>query len=115
MISITAKFRVKAAHIEDWPNITKAFTEATRAEPGCLWFEWSQSQDDAAEFVLVEAFVDTEAGAAHVSSDHFKRAQQELPGHLVETPRIVHFNDPEISGWSPLGELAVVNSDEPEQ
>jgi hypothetical protein len=42
MISITAKFRVKADHIEDWPNITKAFTEGTRAEPGCLWFEWSQ-------------------------------------------------------------------------
>ena len=115
MISITAKFRVKADHIEDWPNITKAFTEGTRAEPGCLWFEWSQSLDDPADFVLVEAFVDAEAGAAHVSSDHFKRAQQELPGHLVETPRIVHFNDSEVTGWSPLGELAVVSSDESEQ
>lgn len=115
MISITAKFRVKGDRIADWPNITKAFTEGTRAEPGCLWFEWSQSLDDPAEFILVEAFASTEAGAAHVSSDHFKRAQQELPGHLVDTPKIVHFNDPEISGWSALGELAVVNSDEPEQ
>lgn len=109
MISITAKFRVKAEHVEEWPNITKAFTEGTRAEPGCLWFEWSQSLDDAAEFVLVEAFADAAAGAAHVSSDHFKRAQKELPGHLAETPRIVHFNDPGTSGWSALGELAVVD------
>lgn len=109
MISITAKFRVKAEHVEEWPNITKAFTEGTRAEPGCLWFEWSQSLDDAAEFVLVEAFADAAAGAAHVSSDHFKRAQKELPGHLADTPRIVHFNDPGISGWSALSELAVVD------
>jgi len=109
MISITAKFRVKAEYIEDWLTITKAFTEETRAEPGCLWFEWSQNLDDAAEFVLVEAFADSAAGAAHVTSAHFKRAQQELPGHLAETPMIVHFNDPEISGWSALGELAVVD------
>lgn len=115
MISITAKFRVKPDHIEAWPNITKTFTEGTRAEPGCLWFEWSQSLEDPAVFVLVEAFADAEAGAKHVSSDHFRRAQQELPGHLTETPTIVHFNDPEISGWSVLGELAVVNSDESEQ
>jgi quinol monooxygenase YgiN len=42
------------------------FTEATRAEPGNLWFEWSRSLDDPMEYVLVEAFRDGDAGAAHV-------------------------------------------------
>jgi quinol monooxygenase YgiN len=46
-------------------------------------------------------------GAAHVQSDHFRKAQQTLPPHLAETPRIVNFTIPQ-DDWSELGELAVV-------
>ena len=106
MIFITAKFRVKPEDADRWPEISRSFTEATRAEPGCLWFDWSRSLDDPHEYVLVEAFVDDAAGGAHVQSDHFKSAQQELPPHLAETPRIVNFSVPGTD-WSELGELAV--------
>ena len=41
VIFITAKFRVRAEHADRWPEITREFTEATRAEAGCLWFDWS--------------------------------------------------------------------------
>jgi quinol monooxygenase YgiN len=109
MIFITAKFRIKPEHADDWPSITAAFTEATRAEEGCLWFDWSRSVDDPNEYVLVEAFRDGDAGAAHVQSDHFKAAQRELPPHLVETPRIVNFDIPQ-DDWSELGELRVERS-----
>lgn len=106
MIFITAKFRVKPEDADTWPEITMAFTEATRAEPGCLWFDWSRSVDDPDEYVLVEAFRDGAAGGAHVRSEHFRAAQRDLPPHLVETPRIVNFEVPQ-EGWSELGELAV--------
>ncbi|KAB8195948.1 antibiotic biosynthesis monooxygenase [Nonomuraea phyllanthi] len=106
MIFITAKFRVLPEHADRWPEITADFTAATRAEPGCLWFDWSRSLDDPAEYVLVEAFRDDAAGAAHVQSDHFKQAQQTLPPHLAETPRIVNTTVPQ-EGWSELGEMAV--------
>lgn len=106
MIFITAKFRILPEHADRWPEISAEFTEATRAEPGCLWFDWSRSVDDPAVYVLVEAFRDDEAGAAHVTSDHFKQAQQTLPGHLAETPRIVNATIPQ-DDWSLLGELAV--------
>lgn len=106
MIFITAKFRVLPEHADRWPEISGSFTQATRAEPGCLWFEWSRSLDDPTEYVLVEAFRDGDAGAAHVHSDHFKAAQQTLPPHLAETPRIVNFTIPQ-DGWSELGEMAV--------
>lgn len=105
MIFITAKFRVKPEYADDWPGITREFTEATRAEPGCLWFDWSRSLDDPNEYVLVEAFQD-DAGAAHVQSGHFRKARQDLPPHLVETPRIVSTTVPQ-NGWSELGEMAV--------
>jgi quinol monooxygenase YgiN len=106
MIFITAKFRVRPEDADRWPEISRAFTEATRAEPGCLWFDWSRSLDDPTEYVLVEAFRDDDAGGAHVQSDHFKQAQQDLPPHLAETPRIVNFSVPQ-SDWSELGEMRV--------
>ena len=106
MIFITAKFRVRPEHADGWPEITAEFTRATRAEPGCLWFDWSRSVADPTEYVLVEAFRDDEAGAAHVQSDHFKAAQQTLPPHLAETPRIINATIPQ-DDWSALGEMAV--------
>ncbi|HJQ46883.1 MAG TPA: putative quinol monooxygenase [Amycolatopsis sp.] len=106
MIFITAKFPVKPDHADDWPEISRAFTEATRAEVGCLWFDWSRSLDDPTEYVLVEAFRDDAAGLAHVSSDHFKAAQQTLPQYLAHTPRIVNAKIDQ-EDWSLLGEMAV--------
>lgn len=106
MIFITAKFRVKPEHAQQWPEISAAFTQATRGEAGCLWFDWSRSLDDANEYVLVEAFRDADAGGAHVQSEHFKEAQRTLPQYLAETPRIVS-TSVDQDGWSELGELAV--------
>jgi len=78
LIFITAKFPVKPEHADDWPEISRAFTEACNAEEGCLFFRWSRSLDDPTEYVLIEAFRDDEAGAAHVQSEHFRRATAEL-------------------------------------
>ena len=106
MIFITAKFKVLPEHAEEWPEIVRGFTEATRAEAGCLWFQWSRSLDDPNEYVLIEAFADDDAGAAHVQSEHFAAACAHLPKHLAETPAIVNVSVPG-TGWSELGELAV--------
>ena len=106
MIFITAKFRIRPEDADRWPEIARDFTTATRQEPGCLWFEWSRSVDDPTEYVLVEAFRDDEAGAAHVQSDHFTNAQQTLPRHLAETPRIINATLAQHD-WSELGEMAV--------
>ncbi|MEV4694607.1 putative quinol monooxygenase [Micromonospora echinospora] len=106
MIFITAKFRVRPEDADNWPRIAADFTAATRVEPGCLWFDWSRSLDDPTEYVLVEAFRDDEAGAAHVQSEHFRAAQRTLPPHLAETPRIVNVTVPQ-QDWSRLGEMAV--------
>lgn len=106
MIFITARFRIKPEHADAWPEISREFTEACRAEPGCLWFDWARALDDSDEYFLTEAFADDEAGAAHVQSDHFKKATSELPAYLAETPRIVNATVPG-TGWSELGEMAV--------
>lgn len=56
--------------------------------------------------MLVEAFADGDAGAAHVQSEHFRTAQRTLPPYLAATPRIVNFTVPQ-DDWSLLGEMAV--------
>lgn len=106
MIFITAKFHVRPEDADRWLEVTDDFTRATRAEPGCLWFDWSRSVDDPTVYVLVEAFRDDEAASAHVTSEHFQTAQRTLPPHLTATPQVVNATLDQ-DGWSELGEMAV--------
>jgi quinol monooxygenase YgiN len=106
VIFITAKFRVLPEHADRWEEVTREFTDATRAEPGNLWFAWSRSLDDPTEYVLVEGFRDADAGGEHVRSDHFRTATAELPRYLVETPRIIS-QMIDQDDWSELGEMKV--------
>ncbi len=106
MIFITAKFRIKPDDADRWPEIVREFTEATRSEPGCLWFDWARHIEDPNEYVLVEAFRDDEAAVAHVRSAHFREAQKTVPGHLLETPRIINMSIPQ-NDWSLLTEMEV--------
>ena len=106
MIFIAAKMRVLPQYVDQWPQIVEEFTRSTRAEPGCLWFEWSRSLQDPNEFVLVEAFRDDQAAVDHVGSKHFKQATRSLPDYLQETPKIVNMKIPQ-DDWSLLGEMTV--------
>ena len=106
MIFITARFRVRPEHADAWVEVSRAFTEATRAEPGCLRFEWARSVDDPQVYLLTEAFRDGAAGGEHVQSAHFRQAQQDLPPYLAATPQIVS-TEVDQDGWGELGEMQV--------
>lgn len=104
MIFIVVKFSVRPDRADEWPSIVDDFTTATRAEPGNIFFEWSRSVDNPNQYVLVEAFRDGDAGAAHVNSDHFKAAMATLPDAISAQPEIVNVEVPQ-DGWGPMGEL----------
>lgn len=105
MIFICVKFNVSPEHADAWPELTRAFTEATRAEEGNLFFDWSRNVEDPNEYVLVEGFKD-DAAQAHVTSDHFRQAQTALPQYLRATPYI---RNQLMDGdqWDRLGEFEV--------
>lgn len=105
MIFICVKFPVKPEHADAWPELTRAFTEATRAEEGNLFFDWSRSLEDPHEYVLVEGFRD-DAAEAHVTSAHFQQAQADLPQYLAATPYV---RNQQMDGdhWDRLGEFEV--------
>jgi quinol monooxygenase YgiN len=106
VIFIVVKFTVRPEHSGEWLEHVRGFTEATRREPGNLWFEWSRSTENPDQFVLLEAFRDGAAGGEHVNSDHFKAAIRELPPLLTKVPEIVNVEVPGTA-WSELAEMAV--------
>ena len=104
MITITVKWDVKPEYADDYMELTREFTEATRAEPGCLWFDWSRSVDNPNEYVLVEAFRDGAVGGEHVNSEHFKKAMATHGEYAASRPKIISYEIPQ-DDWSELGEL----------
>lgn len=106
MIFIVVKWTIRPERSSDWLNLVSDFTKSTQAEPGNLFFEWSQSVDNPNQFVLVEAFADGDAGAAHVGSAHFKTAIDWMPDVVAETPEIINVEIADAHGWSRMGEVS---------
>jgi quinol monooxygenase YgiN len=104
VIFIAVKFTVRPDRSDEWLSLVDAFTRATRAEPGNIFFEWSRSVDDPHQFVLVEAFQD-DAAAAHVTSDHFKTAMGWMPDVVATQPDIISVQGVPGDGWAKMGEV----------
>ena len=104
MLFIAVKFTIRPDVADQWLAQVAPFTAATRAEPGNVFFEWSRSVDTPHQFVLLEAFRDHEAGAAHVHSAHFAAAMAWMPDAVATTPEIIHVETPG-TGWSTMAEL----------
>ena len=106
MIFITVKFKVRPEHTDGWLDLVDEFTQATRNEPGNLWFEWSRSVEDPSEFVLVEAFKDDAAGGPRASPTTSRRASKRCGRRWSRRRRIVNFVVPG-EDWSRMGELEI--------
>ena len=106
MIFIVVKWKPKAEYVENFTDEVAEFTQATRSEPGNLFFEWSRGVDDPSEYVLVEGFRDGEAGKAHVTSEHFKKFVGGAPALPSSTPRIIS-HEIDADGWGEMGEIKV--------
>ena len=106
MIFIVVKWTIRPEYADSWLQKVDDFTQATRAEPGNIFFEWSRSVDDPNVYVLVEAFADG-AAEAHVGSDHFRTATGWMPDVVAATPSIVSTTIEGMDGWGEMGEVKV--------
>lgn len=105
MILVVVKQPVRPKYSDQWPQLVAELAAATRAEPGCLSYDWCRSADDPNLWVLIETYRDAEAGDAHVQSEHFKKATQEMPKWLAAAPEIIHVEVPGDE-WSAVSEGA---------
>lgn len=104
MIFIVVKWSVRPEHSESWLTVVEPFTQATRAEAGNIFFEWSRSVDDPNVYYLIEAFTDGSA-EAHVTSAHSKAATELLPDFVASTPSIISLRDIPGDGWGEMAEI----------
>lgn len=104
MIFIAVKWTVLAERSDGFLAQVDELTQAVRAEPGNLFFDWARSVDDPNTFVLLEAFADADAGAAHVNAEHFKKAMSWLPDVVSAKPKIINVDTPG-DGWGEMGEV----------
>lgn len=104
MIAITVKWFVKPEYSEQFPELTREFLDACRAEPGCLWFDLAKSCDEENVYYMTEAYKDGAAGKAHVESDHFKKAMATQGEYAARRPLVVSYEAPG-EGWNELGEI----------
>ncbi len=111
MIFIVVKHHVRPELAGEWASLVAPFTDATRAEPGNISFEWFRSLDDPHTFLLVEAFRDGDAGRAHVESEHFRAAMAQMPKWLRAVPEIVHV-ETASDGWARMAEMQLQDAGE---
>ncbi len=106
MIFIVVKWRPKPEYVENFTDEVSEFTEATRNEPGNLFFDWARGVQDPSEYVLVEGFRDGDAGKEHVTSEHFKEFVARAPALLSSTPLIIS-HEIDATDWAEMGEIKV--------
>ena len=106
MIFIVVKHPVRPEYSDDWPSLVEEFSAGTRGEPGNIFFDWYRSRDDPNLWLLVEAFIDGEAGKSHVESAHFKAAIASLPRWLADVPEIIH-TELAGEGWARMSEVKI--------
>lgn len=63
--------QVKPEHVQDFIAACRLNHEASVREPGNRRFDVAQSAEDPSRFILYEAYVDTEAAAAHKKTAHY--------------------------------------------
>lgn len=106
MILINVRFRPKPEYVENFRELVAEYTEATRAEEGCLFFDWTRNTDDPGEYILLEGFKD-DGAEAHVNSAHFKKSTEMFPDLLVETPQIINTLIEGKTEWDRMAEFQV--------
>ena len=106
VIFIVLKAEIRPEKRDDWLAGIGQYTADVRAEPGNLSFDCYESLDTPNQFVIVEGFKDSDAGGAHVATDHAKKFFEFFPTVITEVPKIVY---QEIDGWSDMAEVKPAN------
>ena len=101
MLVVHVHVHVKADTVEAFKQATLANARESIREPGIVRFDFSQQQDDATRFVLVEVYRAPEAQLAHRETKHYKIWRETVESMMAE-PRVgVKFTNlfPDDKGW----------------
>lgn len=71
--ALTARWVAKEGEEERVAEALRMLAPASRAEPGCLYYQPCRDREDPRVFCVFEVYVDEEAYKAHGESEHFRR------------------------------------------
>jgi quinol monooxygenase YgiN len=104
VILIVLRAKIRPEKHDEWLAGIRQYTADVRSEPGNISFDYFQNGDDPNEFAMIEVFADSEAGAAHVATDHAKNFFAFMPAMVSERPRI-NYQDLDGEAWSEMAEV----------
>ncbi|GAA1326852.1 putative quinol monooxygenase [Pseudonocardia xinjiangensis] len=105
MILIVLRAKIRPEKRDEWLAGISQYTADVRSEPGNVSFDYFANGEDPNEFAIVEVFADSDAGSAHVATDHAKNFFTWMPRVVSEKPRI-NYQDLDGEAWSEMAEVS---------
>ena len=101
MLIVHVQVKVKPECIEAFRAATIENASNSVKEPGIARFDVVQQRDDPTRFVLVEAYRDENAPAAHKETAHYAKWRDTVAPMMAEPRTSVKFNEvfPIASEW----------------
>jgi len=72
-VVLVARWVAREGEEERVLALLEQLAPASRAEPGCLYYQPCRDREDPRRFLIFEAYEDDEAFRAHGESEHFQR------------------------------------------
>jgi quinol monooxygenase YgiN len=88
MIVLAAKFTGKPERRSEILRLAATVAPPSRAEAGCITYNFYEQQPSASEFLFFEEWADQAALDAHFQTLHFKNFMKEFPELIQGTPHI---------------------------
>ena len=101
MLVVHVYVHVKPEGVEAFKQATLANAQESLKEPGVARFDVVQQQDDPTRFVLVEAYRDANAAAAHKETKHYPVWRDAVASMMAEPRFSVKFANlfPDDEKW----------------
>jgi quinol monooxygenase YgiN len=91
MFVVRGTFPIKPDSVGELRAALVGLQAATRAESGCLYYEWSESLETPGTFYSIETWESRDALEQHLTTGHVKAAVAALPGWLGGQPALVGY------------------------
>jgi (4S)-4-hydroxy-5-phosphonooxypentane-2,3-dione isomerase len=101
LLVVHVHVHVKPEHVDAFLAATLANARASVQEPGIARFDVVQDQEDPTRFVLVEAYRDASAPAAHKATPHYEVWRDTVASMMAEPRSSRKYNArfPAAEGW----------------
>jgi|SRR6267378_2067789 autoinducer 2-degrading protein len=93
MLVVHVHVHVKPEYVDAFKNATLANARESIKEPGIARFDVMQQRDDITRFVLIEAYRNSEAPAAHKETKHYQTWRDAVAMMMAEPRSSVKFEN----------------------